>query len=60
MKKKNLPKVDVYRLLSECVERGIQGGWNRSHKHTDKPSEDLIKEEIERYVMLQIDEYFRF
>lgn len=60
LKKKKLPKPDVYKILNECVERGIQGGWNRAHKHTDKPSEELIKQEIERYVMMQMDEYFKF
>ena len=52
--------VNVYKILSDCVERGIDGGWNRAHKHTDTPSEEVIKREIENYIMLEISENFIF
>lgn len=58
MKKQKLPKPNAYKILTECVERGIQGGWNRAHKHTDKPTEEHIKEQIEYYIMLEISDYF--
>lgn len=53
-------KVNVYLVLSECVQEGIEAGWNRAHKHTDTPSEQTIKGEIERYIMLNISEKFIF
>lgn len=55
-----ISKVKVYKLLNECVEKGIDAGWNKAHKHTDTPSEDLIKEQIENYIMNEISEYFDF
>lgn len=59
-KKIKTPKVNTYKLLSECVNRGIGRGIDRSYKHTDTPSEEYIKEQIEHYVMLEISEYFDF
>lgn len=53
-------KVNTYVVLSECIEIGINMGWNRAHKHTDNPNEEQLKEEIERYILLQISEKFKF
>ena len=33
---------------------------NRDYKHTDNPTEEQIKEELLRYIMLQICEKFEF
>jgi hypothetical protein len=60
MGKTNKLKPNIYRILSDCIERGIDSGWNKAHKHTDKPSEYLIKEQISHYIGLEIDEYFNF
>ena len=53
-------KVNTYAVLEECIEIGINGGWNKAHKHTDNPTEEQIKEELLRYIMLQICEKFKF
>jgi hypothetical protein len=53
-------RVNVYKILNDCVEQGIEAGYIRAHKHTDTPSEELIKQEIERYIMLNISENFIF
>ena len=53
-------KVDTYKVLDECVERGIEAGWNKAHKHTDTPTEKDIKNQIQHYIMLEICEYFNF
>jgi hypothetical protein len=53
-------RVIAYKVLSECIERGIEGGWNRAHKHTDTPTEELIKQQIEEYIMNEISNYFNF
>ena len=53
-------KVNTYAVLEECIEIGIDGGWNKAHKHTDKPEGDYIKEQILHYIMLQVCEKFKF
>lgn len=53
-------KVNVYAVLEDCIEQGIDSGWIRAHKHTDTPETYKIKEEILRYVMLVISEKFKF
>lgn len=57
---KNKLEVNVYEVLKECIEIGINGGWNRAHKHTDAPTEYQLKEELLHYIMLQICEKFKF
>lgn len=53
-------KANTYAVLEECIEIGIDGGMNRAYKHTDNPTEEQIKEELLRYIMLQICEKFKF
>ena len=53
-------KVNIYNVLEECIENGINGGWNKAHKHTDNPNEEHIKEQILHYIMLEISEKFKF
>lgn len=53
-------KVKTYRLIERLVDEGIQGGWNRAHKHTETPSPDSIKYAISEYIMLCFDEAFEF
>lgn len=56
----NSLKVNVYNLLSDCIDRGIDIGYRRAHKHTETPGEDIIKESIFNEVTNQICEYFVF
>ena len=53
-------KVKMYPLIERIVEEGIDAGWARAHKHTDKPYGDAIKEHIHRYIMNGFDETFEF
>lgn len=53
-------KPNVYTILQECIEIGINSGFNKAHKHTDNPTEEHLKEEVLRYIMLQISEKFIF
>ena len=53
-------KVNTYAVLEECIEIGIDGGMNRAYKHIDNPTEEQIKEELLRYIMLQTCEKFKF
>ena len=45
-------------VLELCIKQGIDLGWMRAHKHTDTPSEDLIKQEIEEEIWNQVWEWF--
>ena len=49
-----------YSILSECITRGIDYGYSRAYKHTDKPSEETIKNEIYNAVTNEVCEYFSF
>lgn len=57
---KNKLKMNTYAILKECIENGINRGWNKAHKHTDDPSEEYIKDQILHYIMLQVCEKFKF
>lgn len=53
-------KANEYRVLSDCVERGVGYGYNRAHKHTDNPVPELLRDTIADAVLNEIAEYFRF
>ena len=52
--------VDTYKVLSECVGRGVLFGWNHAHKHTGTPDKDQIQDQIHDDIMTEICEYFKF
>lgn len=53
-------RVKAYDVLSRAVEEGVSYGYNRAHKHVEKPSPTAIVESVEREVMNSICEYFEF
>ena len=53
-------KLQTYAIVADAVDAGIRYGWNRAHKHTDKPTEEIMKEAIYDAVMLNLDEVIRF
>lgn len=53
-------RVKTYALLSECVTRGIDRGIARAHKHTETPSAEHLREQIENAVLAEICEWFEF
>jgi hypothetical protein len=53
-------KANTYKILQDCIENGIRRGWNRAHKHTDTPEENVVFDRIEDAIMLEINEYFVF
>jgi len=53
-------QVKEYQVLVDCVERGVEFGMARAYKHTDTPTLDYIKRQIEDAVLLEISEYFNF
>lgn len=53
-------KVRAYPVLLRAVEEGVAYGWRRAHKHTDKPDEAKIEEQIVTAVVNEVCEYFEF
>ena len=53
-------KPKEYIVLSDAVERGVEFGWNRAHKHTEDPDPREIRQSIIEQVMITIGEYFEF
>lgn len=49
-------KVNTYVVMGRAIEEGINYGWNRAHKHTDRPSPEQIKQEIENAIMNSLSE----
>jgi len=53
-------KVKAYPVFQRALGEGIEIGWNRAHKHTDKPEPSEIKEYIFNEVMNCVHEFFIF
>lgn len=53
-------RVKLYHLIEDAVERGINRGWNRAHKHTDAPTEEMLKDQLNLAVMGEICELIDF
>lgn len=51
---------DVYKILSMAVLDGVSIGVRRAFKHNESPSEEHIIDTVEREVMSQICEWFKF
>jgi hypothetical protein len=51
---------DAYRVLQMAVQDGIAIGLRRAHKHVETPTEDQLIEILEREVMTQVCEWFKF
>lgn len=49
-------RVNTYIVVTRAIEEGINYGWNRAHKHTDRPSPEQIKQEIENAIMNSLSE----
>lgn len=50
----------AYTIIEQAVERGISIGWNRAHKHTDKPEKDTAVEQVSMAVMNELGEIMEF
>lgn len=53
-------KVDHYRLIGELIERGLELGWRRAHKHVAAPEKDAIMDKQHDAIMAELCEYYRF
>lgn len=50
----------TYTIMEQAVADGVRAGWNRAHKHTTVPDEELVTKEVLQAVMLCITEVFAF
>jgi hypothetical protein len=53
-------KPNTRTILTQAIERGIDYGYHRAHKHTDSPDPSRIIESIETEIWNEIDEVFDF
>lgn len=53
-------RVDVYRVIADAVDRGLDNGYRRAHKHADDPSKAVVKQAIYDAVMSEISEVIVF
>ena len=53
-------KPKLINLIEQCIETGIQRGWNRAFKHDDVPPEDMVRERIREAIWLELYEWFDF
>ena len=35
-------RVRAEQVIEDCIESGLNMGWNRAHKHEDSPAQDTI------------------
>ena len=54
--------IKLYQLISDAVEEGIAGGYNKACKWAldGEPTEESLKEQIHHYIMLELDEVIDF
>jgi hypothetical protein len=53
-------KPDTFKVVQMAVRDGIAIGVRRARKHIDNPTDDELIDIIEREVMTQLCEWFRF
>ena len=51
---------DAYKVLTMAVENGVALGVMRAHKHSAKPTDEAIIAAVERAVIDEICEWFKF
>ena len=62
IKLKTSIKIDAYEVICRAIEMGLRFGWNRAHKHTNKPDEETMKTEMynaitnELWEVIKLDE----
>ena len=47
-------------ILEECIEKGVEYGYLKAHKHHPDPPDNHIFSEIENAIWLEIDQRFDF
>jgi len=50
----------IREILEECIERGVEDGYLKAHKHDENPRAFHIYEQIESAIWYEIDQRFEF
>jgi hypothetical protein len=53
-------RVKAYEVIRRAVEEGVRYGWNRAHKHDEKPDPDATREAIQDAVLNELCEWLIF
>ena len=53
-------RINARAVLEDCINKGLDAGYRRAHKHVENPSEGAIKDAIANEIWLYIDEMFNF
>jgi hypothetical protein len=53
-------RINARRIVEEAIERGLELGYARAHKHTDKPAKDILVERQVAAIWQELDEYLDF
>ncbi len=53
-------RVNTYAVIARAVEEGVAYGLTRAHKHTNRPSREMLQEAIERAVLNDLCEVLQF
>lgn len=53
-------KLNAYKIIDSAVEKAVECGIRRAHKHVERPSEEHLAQEIHRYVMNELCEILNF
>jgi hypothetical protein len=48
----------TWRILEDCVDRGITLGIRKAYKYNPDPTEVEFSQQISHHIMLEISEYF--
>lgn len=53
-------ELKFYEIIEKALEEGIAYGFRRAYKHSDSPSEEILKEYILHAMMTSLDEIIQF
>lgn len=53
-------KAKLIPLLEQCIDTGIQRGWDRAWKHNDDPSSETVQASISQAIWCELHEWFDF
>lgn len=53
-------KAKIIPLLEQCIDTGIQRGWDRAWKHDDDPPAAVVQDRIREAIWNELHEAFDF